>query len=113
MTFSIALLLAILAAALVLFSIERLPADVVALGVLLTLILTGLLPADRAFAGFGSDAAMMILGLLILSAALFRTGVVEMTGRAIVRRTGNNPNRLLFVIMSAAGVISSFISNTA
>jgi di/tricarboxylate transporter len=112
MTLSIALMLLILAAALVLFSLERIPADVVALGILLTLILTGLLPADRAFAGFGSDAAMMILGLLILSAALFRTGVVEITGRAIVRRTGNNPNRLLFVIMAAAGVVSSFISNT-
>ncbi len=113
MTFSIILMLIILAAAVILFSLERIPADVIALGVLLTLILTGLLPTDRAFAGFGSDAAMMILGLLILSAALFRTGVVDMTGRTIVRHTGDNPNRLLVVIMGAVGITSSFISNTA
>lgn len=113
MTLTIGLTLAILAAALVLFSLERLPADVTALGVLLTLIITGLLPADKAFAGFGSDAVIMIMGLLILSAALFRTGVVELTGRAIVRHTGDNPQRLLLVVLVAAGAISSVLSNTA
>ncbi len=113
MTFSIGLLLVILALALILFSIDRLPADVVALGVLLSLTLTGLLPAEQAFAGFGSDAVIMILGLLILSAALFRTGVVELTGRAIVRRVGSQPNLLLAVVMGAASLLSAFLSNTA
>lgn len=113
MTFSIGLLLAILAIALILFSIDRIPADVVGLGVLMALTLTGLLPAERAFEGFGSDAVIMILGLLILSAALFRTGVVELTGRAIVRRTGNRPNLLLAVVMGAVALLSAFLSNTA
>jgi len=112
MTFSIGLLLAILAISLVLFSIETIPADVVALGILLTLVVTGLVPADQAFAGFGSDAVIMILGLLILSAALYRTGVVELTGRAIVRRTGNRPNLLMLVVMGAVTVISAVMSNT-
>ena len=63
MNFQIALLLCILAAALALFSWERIAADVVALGVLLALVFTGLLPKDKAFDGFGSDAVIMILGL--------------------------------------------------
>ena len=70
MNFQIALLLCILAVALALFSWERIAADVVALGVLLALVFTGLLPKDNAFDGFGSDAVIMILGLLILTAAL-------------------------------------------
>jgi len=113
MTIQIGLLLFIIGVALVLFSLERLPADVLALGILLTLILTGLLPSERAFAGFGSDAVVMIFGLLTLTAALVRTGVVDMAGRTIMRLTGDDPNRLLLVIMVTAATLSAFISNTA
>jgi di/tricarboxylate transporter len=113
LTLQIALVLLIIAATLVLFSLERLPADVIALGVMLTLIITGLLPTSDAFSGFGSDTVMMILGLLLLTAALERTGVVELAGRAIFRYTGDNPNRVLAVLMSASAGLGAFMSNTA
>jgi len=113
MTFEIALLLGILVVALILFSFEWVSADVVALGLMVTLVLTGLLPAERAFAGFGSETVMMILGLLILTAALVRTGVVELVGRVIQRRVGANPNRILIILMGATAGLSSLISNTA
>ena len=107
------LLIVIIIAALILFSIETLPADVVALGVMLTLILTGILPANVAFQGFGSDTAIMILGLLILTSALVRTGVVQMLSRRILRTVGKSQNRLFWVITGTAGLLSGFISNTA
>src|SRR5688572_17160192 len=113
MTPDILLLLLIIGASVVFFSFEWFPADVVALGVLLVLILTGLLPTENAFAGFGSDTVMMILGLLILTAALARTGVVELSGRTILRFTGDNHNRLLAVIMFASAFLGAFMSNTA
>jgi di/tricarboxylate transporter len=52
MTFEIALLFSIVVAALVLFWWDRFSPDIIALGVLLSLALTGLVPADKAFAGF-------------------------------------------------------------
>ena len=113
MNFQIALLLCILAIALTLFSWERFSADVVALGVLLTLVFTGLLPKDKAFDGFGSDAVIMILGLLILTAALERTGVVELTGRAVLRHTGKDPDRLYGIVIVVSAGLGSLISNTA
>jgi di/tricarboxylate transporter len=113
MTPEIATLLAILFTALVLFSFEWVSVDVVALGVLLALILTGLLPPEQAFAGFGSDTVILILGLLILTAALVRTGVVEMTGRWIMQYSGHNPDRALNVVTAAAATLSAFMSNTA
>jgi di/tricarboxylate transporter len=113
MTPQILLLLCILAVALAMFWWERVSADVVALGVLLALAFTGLVPTDQAFAGFGSDAVIMILGLLILIAALERTGVVELVGRAGLRHAGRNPDRLLWIVMIAAAGIGAFISNTA
>lgn len=113
MTLPIILMIVILIAALILFSIETIPADVVALGIMLALILTGILPAEAAFKGFGSDTAIMILGLLILTASLVRTGVVQMFSRWILRAVGDNHKRLYWVIMGASGLLSSFMSNTA
>ncbi len=113
MTWPMILLLIVLGAALALFSVEWVPTDVVALGTVLALILTGLVPAERAFAGFGSETVIVILGLFILTAALHRTGVVDMAGRAILRRAGTNPQRLPVLIMLAAAGLSAFISNTA
>jgi di/tricarboxylate transporter len=113
MTFQIILLMIIILAALVLFSIETLPADVIALGVMLALILTGILPANLAFEGFGSDTAIMILGLLILTAALVRTGVVQLLSRQILRRVSDNHGQLFWVLTGTAGLLSGFLSNTA
>jgi di/tricarboxylate transporter len=113
MTQDIALLLMLVGVCLVLFSTERIPPDVIALGLVLTLVFTGLLDPKQAFAGFGSDTVIMILGLLLLSAALLRTGVMDMAGAFILRYTGTSSTRLLIVVMIAAGAVSSFMSNTA
>src|SRR5207244_9093636 len=78
LTFEIGLLLVIVVAAVLLFWWEWVSADVVALGLLLTLVFTGLLPTRQAFAGFSNDAVIMILGLLIMTAALQRTGVMDL-----------------------------------
>jgi di/tricarboxylate transporter len=113
MTLSIALVLTIIVVALILFAFEWVAADVVALGILLVLIFTGLLPAQEAFLGFGSDTVLMLLGLFILTAALLRTGVVEWAGRLLLQYTGDNPNRLFATIMIAPASLSTVISNTA
>jgi di/tricarboxylate transporter len=113
MTPDIAICLAILALAVLLFAWDRVPADVVALGAMLAVILTGLLPADKAFAGFGSDTVMMILGLLVMSAGLIQTGVVEIAGRYIFRLAGRNPAVFLPVLMVSVATVSAFMSNTA
>jgi di/tricarboxylate transporter len=113
MTPDIAICLAILALAVLLFAWDRVPADVVALGAMLAVIATGLLPADKAFAGFGSDTVMMILGLLVMSAGLIQTGVVEIAGRYIFRLAGRNPAVFLPVLMVSVATVSAFMSNTA
>ncbi len=113
MTLEIATLLIILGIALVLFSFEWVSVDIVALGVLISLVLTGLIPAEMAFAGFGNETVIMILGLFILTAALARTGVIEIVGRALMSRIKGDPSRLTLMVMGAAAAMSSFVNNTA
>jgi di/tricarboxylate transporter len=109
----IAICLAILIATVLLFAWDRLPADVVALGVLLAVIATGLVPPAKAFAGFASDTVMMILGLLIMSAGLIQTGVVDIAGRRIFDLAGRNPATFLPVMMVFVAAVSAVMSNTA
>lgn len=113
MTGEIALLLVILVATMVLLALETVDEDVVALGVLVALIVTGLLPSEAAFAGFGSETFILLFGLFILTTALARTGVVERAGRYVLRYAGDNPNRLLAIIMGGVSGMSAFLSNTA
>ena len=113
MTFAIGLLLFLVVVALVFLSFDWVPADVVSMGLLIALTATGLVSAKDAFAGFGSDTFIMIFGLLIMTAALVKTGMVDIAGRAIMRHAGTSPERLLLIVMLAVAVLSAFISNTA
>jgi di/tricarboxylate transporter len=113
MTPDIAVCLAILGVAVLLFAWDRIPSDVIALGVMLAVVAAGLLPPDKVFAGFGSDTVIMILGLLIMSAGLIQTGVVEIAGRYVFELSGRNPAIFLPMIMASVAVVSAFMSNTA
>jgi di/tricarboxylate transporter len=113
MTLPILLLLLVLVIALLLFSFEWVSPDVTALGVLLALILLKLVPPAQAFAGFGSDTVMLLMGLLIITAALMRTGVVEVVSRSLLQFTSKHPGSLMFAMMLAVGLLSAFLNNTA
>ncbi len=113
MTFAIGLLLGLIAVALVFFAFEWVSADVVGMGVLLALVLTGLLPPSRVFVAFGSDTTIMVLSLLVMTAALTRTGMVDLAGRALLRHTVDRPRVLLLAVMLVTVGLSSVISNTA
>jgi len=79
----------------------------------LAFVFTKLLKPAVAFQGFGSETVIMILGLLILTAALMRTGVMDLVGGRILRFTGTSPMRLLVVVMLASATMGAFMSNTA
>lgn len=109
----IALVLVLLVLAVVLFSLEFVPLEITAIGILSVLLVSGLVRPADAFAGFGSDTVVMIVGFFIMTAALVRTGVVETTGRMLHRYGGGNPYRLAVLIMVVVATVSAFISNTA
>jgi di/tricarboxylate transporter len=113
MTPHIALVLLFTLGAIAIFAWGSVPTDVVALGVMLALILSGILTSEESFAGFGSNPVLMIFGLLVMTAALLRTGVVEAAARAIEGRVGTRPGVVLVAVMVAAAAIGAVISNTA
>jgi di/tricarboxylate transporter len=73
--------LIVLAAMIALFLWDRLRYDLVALIALLSAVLGGIVPAGRAFSGFSNPVLPLIAGALIVSAAIARSGAVEVTIR--------------------------------
>jgi len=113
MTTAMIILLIIIALAIVLFSLDALPADVIGIGIMIALIITGILTPEEGIAGFGSDTAIKTLGLLLLTTALIRTGFVQMVTRWIIEQVGEDKNRLFWLVSLATAGMGSFTSNTA
>lgn len=111
MTFEIALVLGILAAALILFVSEVIRMDVVALMVLGTLTVTGLVSTDQAFAGFSNNAVITVWAMFILSEGLTRTGIANVIGHQVIRVAGRREVPMIIVIMVTAAVLSAFMNN--
>ena len=111
MTPQIALTLAIIVGALVIFATEKLRVDVVALLVLLTVGLTGLIEPKEVFAGFSNSAVIPVWAVYIVSGGLFKTGVADILGKFILRLSGVNEMRLIAVIMLTCGIMSAFMNN--
>ena len=111
MTFEIALVIGILAAALILFVSDLLRMDLVALLVLGALAVTGLVSADQAFAGFSNSAVITIWAMFILSEGLARTGIADIISRQVLRIAGRQRIAVIVVIMATAAFLSAFMNN--
>lgn len=111
MTPEIITVLAVLVVAVVLFVSGRVREDLVALVVLVSLVLTGLLTPAEALSGFSNTAVVTVWAILILSAALSRTGVAGLLGNRVLRLAGSSEVRLLWIIMLTAGLLSGFMNS--
>lgn len=112
MTLDMWLALGILVVAIVLFIAEWVRVDVVALGVVAALGVTGLLTVDEAIAGFSNAAVITIAALFIVGGAVMHTGLARAMGNRILAVAGHSPARLTAVIMLAVALMSGFMSDT-
>src|SRR5688500_12528324 len=112
MTIQIGIILGLLVVALVLFSTERIPIEVVAILLVMALVITKTLTPSEAFAGFGNDIVITIAGLFILTGGLAKTGVIDLVGRRLHRTAGDSEFRIVALIMLAAAFCAAVMKNT-
>jgi len=110
---SVMLALAVVVAAMALFVTAKLEVDVIALCVLVTLIVLGLIDPNQALYGFASPATATVTAMFVLSAGLVRTGLVEWLSRQLNRLAGKGEMRLIVVLCIAIAFLSAFLVNTA
>lgn len=91
---------------------ERMAPDIVALGAVGALLLTGILGTDDVLAVFSNSAPITVAAMFVLSAGLERTGVIDWLGRVVSKAGGRSPILALATMMMSVMVLSAFINNT-
>lgn len=107
------LTLILLGIAALLFIKNILRPDIIALMLLLSLGLTGILTPREAFSGFSRSAVVIMFSAFVLAEGLRRSGVTERIAFFIMRLFGKGERRLIFGVMAAAAVLSLFMNNVA
>jgi di/tricarboxylate transporter len=131
MTVEIALVFVVIAGALYLFATEKLPLDITALLILITMMVIPLLghsqwlvdrgvdlesafpTVSEGLSGLSSTATVTVLSMFILSAGIQRSGLIHVLGKKLFPLVGNSELRMMLIIALLVGLISGFINNTA
>jgi len=105
-----------------LFAFEVVGVDVAAASIMVLLGLTsilapymgleqGLVDTSHLFDGFASNAVMSIIAVMIIGAGLDKTGLMSKVAAFILNVGGSSEKRIIPIISSAVGIISSFMQN--
>ena len=104
------IVVAVLAGALILFSLDYWRYDVVAVLALMVLAVAGIVPADQVFAGFGHAAVVTVAAVLILSAALEASGFVDWIA-AQLTAVASRPVGIVAALSVTVAAFSSVMNN--
>jgi di/tricarboxylate transporter len=106
----IAICYTVLAGAVVLFVWNRLPVEIVALGVALSLWATDVLTVEQSFGGFGETTVLFIASLFVVSEGLDATGVTAWAGQQLIAKAGTSRVRLMVLTMLLVALLTALIS---
>ncbi len=112
MTGELTIVLALLAAAVVMFALGKPRMDAVGLLMLALLPLSGVITVNEALAGFSDPNVVLIALLFVIGEGLVRTGVAQRLGDWLVARAGSSETRLLVLLMSVVAGLGSVMSST-
>ena len=113
---------AILLLTIYLFAFEVVGVDVAAASIMVLLGLssllapvmglsTGLVDNNHLFDGFASNAVISIIAVMIIGAGLDKTGIMTKVAAFILKIGGTTESRIIPIISSTVGFISSFMQN--
>jgi len=102
----------LLALSIFLFILDRIRMDIVAMMVVVTLAVSGVITPAETVSGFGQSIVVMIAGLFVVGEGLFRTGVAAAAGRWLLRMGGTSEVRLLLFLIPMVAGLSAFMSST-
>ena len=92
---------------------NRLRADLIALMVMVSLGLSGVISPEDSFSGFSSSAVMTLLGISMISVALQMTGATNSLGKIMLKLGGGSETRLVLMVTLISAILSLFMNNIA
>ena len=112
MTIEIAIVFALLLICFIGMASEKVAPDIVSLGAMGTLLGLQILTPSEAFQVFSNDAAIAVACMFILSAALERTGALDVLGNKVDSVVGKSDWSILIVLLPLVAFLSAFVNNT-
>ena len=106
----VAITVLVLVVAVAAFVWNRLPVEIVALGVALALFGTGVISLEEAFSGFGSGTVVLIAALFVVAEAIDAAGITTWLGGLLIRFAGTSRVRLVLLMMGITALLTAFIS---
>lgn len=104
------IIFSVLLGALVLFVVGKWRFDMVAVLALLVGSVSGVVPADQAFLGFGHPAVITVAAVLIVSRGLLNSGVVDSISR-LLSRVGEDRTLQVVSLTALVTTFSAFMNN--
>jgi di/tricarboxylate transporter len=111
LTLDMIMVMGTIAVVIFLFVVEWVRVDVVAILMMVSLPLMGLVTPKEAFIGLSSNAVVSIIAVIIIGAGLDATGVINRLVAPILRIAGKSPSRIILAISFTVAGISSFMQN--
>ena len=91
---------------------EKLPIDLTGIGIMVTLMVTGILSPLEAVAGFANPAVITVGAMFLISRAMVRSGVVDSIAQKVISSSRGNAKIAIAVTMLIVAIVSAFINNT-
>lgn len=111
MTVEIMLVLGVALIAIILFATEKLRIDAVALLVLFSLVILGLISPSEALSGFSNQATVTVGAMFVLAAGLQNSGALSRIGSLLGQ--AKSPFLFLLALFAVLAVVAPFVNNTA
>lgn len=104
--------IAVIVISMTLFILEKLSVDVIALGIIVVLVLSGVISPEQGFQGFANEAVLTVMAMFILSAAIIHTNAIEHIGPTITRFLKKSYTTSITSLAVVVGTMSAFVNNT-
>mgnify|MGYP000403655879 FL=1 len=102
----------VIISAVILFATEKLSIDLIALLIMGTLVLSGVISPEEGIAGFSNPATLTVAFMFVLSGAILKTGSLQYVSGLLTRTFRNHYQRGVILLMAVVSFVSAFINNT-
>lgn len=112
MTVAAIVTLIIIILAIILYATEWISIDLVSIIVMLLLIITGVISPEQGVSGFSNKATITVAFMFVISAAILKTGALQVFTHKITSLFKKNYSIGFFVFLLFIAFISAFVNNT-
>ncbi|MEX2595584.1 MAG: SLC13 family permease [Salibacteraceae bacterium] len=98
--------------AIILFITEKFSIDIVALLIIASLVISGVITPAEGMQGFANPATMTVAFMFVISAAILKTGSLQYVAVQLTRTFRNHYQRGVVLLMLVVSTVSAFINNT-